>query len=188
MNEDVEMELLSYEEELGKCLNRLKDEYAVLKVGRANPHILDRVYVDYYGSMTPINQTSNISVVDARMITVSPWDNSILHSIKKSIMEANLGVGISDDGKLIRLSFPVLTEERRREVAKDAKKTLEETKVAMRNKRRDVLDVFKSLKKDSKISEDEYNTLDKKVQKLLDDYILSADDLCNKKVQEIMEV
>ncbi len=188
MSEMVDMALMEYEENLNKCFNRLIDELMLIRVGRANPRLIENIKVDYYGTRTPINQTSNITVQDARMLVVAPWDVSTLKAIKTGIEAANMGVSVSDDGKIIRVNFPMLTEERRREYTKDAKKLLEEAKIAMRNARRDCLDVFKNMKKNSEISEDEYNTLDKDVQKMLDSFTEKSDKSCEKKIAEIMEV
>ena len=188
MNEIVEMTMMEYEENLNKHYNRLLDEFMLIRVGRANPRLIENIKVDYYGTRTPINQTGNIMVQDARMLVVSPWDVSTLKSIKAGIEAANLGVSVSDDGKIIRVNFPMLTEERRREYSKDAKKLLEESKIQMRNARRDCLDVFKDMKKNSEISEDEYATLEKDVQKKLDSFTEKADVSCEKKIAEIMEV
>ncbi len=188
MNEMVEMTLLDYEENLNKQFNHLLDELMLIRVGRANPKIIENIKVDYYGTRTPINQTSNITVQDARMLVVSPWDVSTLKSIRTGIESANLGVSVSDDGKIIRVNFPMLTEERRREYSKEARKLLEEAKIAMRNARRDCLDVFKEMKKNSEISEDDYASLEKDVQKQIDNFTQKADNACEKKVAEIMEV
>lgn len=188
MNEMVEMTMLEFEENLNKQYDRLLDEFMLIRVGRANPRLIENIKVDYYGTRTPINQTSNIMVQDARMLVVSPWDVSTLKSIKTGIEAANLGVSVSDDGKIIRVNFPMLTEERRREYSKDAKKLLEESKIQMRNARRDCLDIFKTMKKNSEISEDEYATLEKDVQKKLDNFTDKADASCEKKIAEIMEV
>ena len=188
MNEMTEMTLMEYEENLDKIYNRFLDNLMTIRVGRANPRLIENIKVDYYGTRTPIQQTSNIMVADARMLVVSPYDVSTLKDIKYGIEQANLGVSVSDDGKIIRIGFPMLTEERRREYSKDAKRLLEETKVQMRNARRDCLDVFKTAKKNSEISEDEYASLDKDVQKSLDTYTEKADISCEKKIVEIMEV
>lgn len=188
MNEMVDLTLAEYDDNLEKYFNHLIDELMVIRVGRANPKVIENVKVDYYGTKTPLRQTSNIVVEDARMLVVSPWDPSTLRSIKAGIEAANLGVSLSDDGKIIRVSFPMLTEERRRDCCKDAKKLLEDAKIAMRNARRDCLDVFKDLKKNSEISEDELASLEKDVQKRLDNYTAKADASCEKKIQEIMEV
>ncbi len=188
MNENVEMSLMEYEENLNKQFNRFIDELMLIRVGRANPKLIENIKVDYYGTKAPINQTANIIVQDARMLVVSPWDNSTLKAIKTGIEAANMGVSVSDDGKIIRVNFPMLTEERRREYTKDAKKLLEESKIAMRNFRRDCLDVFKTMKKNAEISEDELASLEKDVQKTLDGFTEKADRACEKKIAEIMEV
>ena len=188
MNELVELTLEEYEEKLNKQFNHFIDELMLIRVGRANPKVIENIKVDYYGTPTPLKQTGNIIVEDARMLIVSPWDASTLKSIRSGIDAANLGVSLSDDGKIIRVSFPMLTEERRRDCCKDAKKLLEETKIAMRNARRDCLDVFKDMKKNSEISEDDLSGLEKDVQKTLDNYTTKADSSCDKKIAEIMEV
>ena len=147
MDENIEITLMEYEDNLKKYYDHLIDEYMMIRVGRANPKLIENIKVDYYGTRTPIIQTGNITVQDARMLVVSPWDVSTLKSIKAGIEAANLGVSVSDDGKIIRVGFPMLTEERRKEFSKDAKKLLEECKIAMRNARRDCLDIFKEMKK-----------------------------------------
>lgn len=188
MNEMVNEYMDSYKQDLNKILDKLQDEFAMIRVGRANPKLVEKIMVEYYGSRVPLSQAANISVPEARMLLISPWDAGLIKGIKSSIDEANLGVSCSDDGQKIRVSFPQLTEERRVQYSKDARKTLENFKITMRNARRDVLDLFKDMKKDAEISEDEYNTLDKSVQKCLDDVTAQADQLCDKKVAEIMEV
>ena len=188
MNEMVNEYMDSYKEYLNKALDKLLDEFSMIRVGRANPKIVEKVMIEYYGSRVPLSQAANISVPEARMLLVSPWDASLIKGIKASIDEANLGVSCSDDGQKIRIVFPQLTEERRVQYSKEARKTLENYKITMRNARRDVLDIFKEMKKDAEISEDEYNTLDKSVQKFLDDTTAKADSACDKKVAEIMEV
>ena len=146
MNEMVDLTLMEYEENLNKHYNRLIDEFMMIRVGRANPKLIENIKVECYGMRMPVNQTANIMVQDARMLVVSPYDASTLKSIKAGIEAANLGVSVGDDGKIIRIGFPMLTEERRREYTKDARKLLEEAKVAMRNARRDCLDTFKTMK------------------------------------------
>ena len=188
MNEMVDLALMEYEENLNKQFNHLIDELMMIRVGRANPKLIEGIKVECYGMRMPINQTSNIMVQDARMLIVAPYDVSTLKSIKTGIEAANLGVSVGDDGKIIRVGFPMLTEERRREYTKDAKKLLEETKIAMRNSRRDCLDTFKTMKKNSEITEDELATLEKDVQKKLDTLTDKADLSCDKKIAEIMEV
>ncbi len=187
MEEMVEMTLMEFEENLNKQYDRMLDQFMMIRVGRANPKLIENIKVDYYGSKTPIYQTGNITVQDARMLVISPWDASTLKSIKAGIEAANLGVSVSDDGKIIRIGFPMLTEERRKEYTKDAKKLLEECKVGMRNARRDCLDVFKNMKKNSEISEDDLIGLEKDVQNKLDSFTNRADISCEKKIVEIMQ-
>lgn len=188
MNEMTNEYMSSYQQDLNRILEKLNDEFSMIRVGRANPKLVEKIMIEYYGSRVPISQASNVTVAEARMLVISPWDASLIKGIKSAIDEANLGVSCSDDGQKIRVNFPQLTEERRVQYSKDARKTLENFKITMRNARRDTLDVFKEMKKDAEISEDEYNTLDKSVQKYLDEAIAKADQLCEKKVAEIMEV
>lgn len=186
--EEIEMYLEEYKDDLKKALNHHSDELMQIRAGRANPKIIERIMVDYYGTMTPISQMATISVPEARMILVNLWDNSMLKAVAKAIEASNLGLNPSDDGKVIRLVFPQLTEERRRELAKDVNKYTEQAKVVCRNARRDVLDVFKKMKKNSEISEDDLASLEKDVQKILDDTIASIDKVSATKEKEIMEV
>jgi len=186
--EEIEMYLEEYKEDLTKALNHHSDELMQIRAGRANPKIIERIMVDYYGTMTPISQMATISVPEARMILVNLWDNSMLKAVAKAIEAANLGLNPSDDGKVIRLVFPQLTEERRRDLVKDVNKYTESAKVVCRNARRDVLDVFKKMKKNSEISEDDLASLEKDVQKYLDDTIASIDKVSANKEKEIMEV
>ena len=180
--------LASYEQDLSKALDHLIGEYQVIRAGRANPHILDKVVVEYYGVPTPLNQMANINVQEARILAVNVWDVSQLKNVSKAIQAADLGVQPTDDGKVIRLIFPALTEERRKEIVKQVKKLAEETKVTMRNARRDCLDLFKQMKKDSEISEDEYAGLEEDVQKLQDKYTASCDKESADKEKEVMEI
>lgn len=188
MNEMTEEYILSYIDDMEKAIDHLHNEYLNIRVGRANPKQVERIMVEYYGSKVPLVQAANISVPEARQLLVAPYDPSLIKGIKASLEEANLGVGISDDGVKIRLSFPMLTEERRVQYSKDAKKLLENCKIALRNARKDVLDVFKEMKKNSEITEDDYNGLEKTVQKHIDEYSAKADQVCENKVAEIMEV
>lgn len=174
--------------DLEKSVTYLRTEFAATRAGRANPHILDKVMVNYYGAPTPINQMANISVVDARMLQISIYDQTQLHPMRKALSEANLGVNISDDGKVIRLAFPALTEERRKELAKSLRTVLENAKVAMRNARRDAIDGIKDLKKENILNEDETSYQEKEVQKKLDAYIAKLDELYAAKEKEIMEI
>ena len=176
-----------YESKMGKTLNALESELTTIRAGRANPHILDKLTVDYYGAPTPIQQVANISVPEARMIQIQPWESSLIKGIEKAILTSDLGLNPSNDGKSIRLVFPELTEERRKELVKDVKKKGEAAKVAVRNIRRDANDAFKKLKKED-VSEDEVKELEEKVQKLTDKYIKDVDAAVDKKSKEIMTV
>jgi ribosome recycling factor len=171
-----------------KAIDFLKSEFAVLKAGRANPKILDKVFVDYYGARTPLSQMANISAPEARMLVVSLWDMSSLNDVRKALQIADLGVSIADDGKVLRLIFPILTEERRKDLVKQVKKLAEEGKIAIRNLRKDTLDIFKTMKKDSEISEDGYAIYEKQVQKHTDDFNALIDELAISKEKEVMEV
>ena len=186
--EEIEMYLEDFKESLKKAVNHHSDELLQIRAGRANPKLIERIMVDYYGTMTPISQMATISVPEARMILVSLWDISMLKTVAKAIESANLGINPSDDGKVIRLVFPQLTQERRKELVKEISKYTESAKVTCRNARRDVLDVFKKMKKDSTITEDEMERLEKDVQKLLDDTVANIDKITATKEKEIMEV
>ncbi len=175
-------------EQCEKIANYLKSEFQNIRAGRANPHILDRISVEYYGTMTPLNQISNITVPEARMLVITPWDQSVVKATVKALQESDIGINPSDDGKVIRLVFPMLTEERRKEIVKQVKQLAEAQKVNMRNARRDCLEHLKALKKNGDISEDEFGGLEKKVQALLDDYIAKIDDVLANKEKEIMEI
>ena len=180
-----------YKEDIDKAITFLKSEYAVVKAGRANPHILDKVMVDYYGrdgSMTPLNQMGNINIPEARMLTISLWDLNAMGAVRKALQMADLGLTPSDDGRIIRLVFPALTEERRREIVKQVKKICEDAKISLRNARRDCLDIYKSMKNDKQLSEDEYAVLEKDVQKVLDNANATCDEICANKEKEVMEV
>ena len=187
-NEEVELYLEEYNEDLKKVVEHYSNEIMQIRAGRANPKIIEKIMVDYYGTMTPISQMATISVPEARMILVSLWDISMLKAVAKAIESANLGLNPSDDGKVIRLVFPQLTEERRKELVKDINKYTESAKVTCRNARRDVLDVFKKMKKDSSLTEDDMARLEKDVQKTLDDAIANIDKITSTKEKEIMEV
>ena len=176
-----------YEIKMGKTLNALESELTTIRAGRANPHILDKLTVDYYGAPTPIQQVANISVPEARMIQIQPWESSLIKKVEKAILASDLGLNPSNDGKVIRLVFPELTEERRKDLVKDVKKKGEAAKVAVRNIRRDANDAFKKLKKED-VSEDEVKELEEKVQKLTDKYIKNVDAAVDAKAKEIMTV
>lgn len=179
---------LNYEEEQEKALSHLKSEFLSLRAGRANPHILDKIVVNYYGAATPLNQISNISVQDGRVLVISLWDNNAMKETLKAISASDIGITPNDDGRIIRLVFPPLTEDRRKEMVKSIHKLAEETKVVCRNARRDILDAMKKLKKDSDITEDEYNTNEKEIQKSLDAFINKIDKETDTKEQELMQV
>lgn len=177
-----------YEEKMTKSINNLEQEYNSIRAGRANPHVLDKVRVDYYGTPTPIQQVGNIAVPEPRMITIQPWERSLIKPIEKAIQTSDIGIHPSNDGQVIRLVFPELTEEHRKELVKDVKKKAENAKVAVRNIRRDANDYFKKAQKGGEITEDELKDNEKKVQKLTDKFIKEIDELMNKKSQEILTV
>ena len=187
-SEKVEELLLSMEEKLEKTVNDLRDEFAGIRAGRANPHILDKVLVDYYGTPSPINQVGNISVSDAKCLVISPWDVSLLKGIEKAILASNVGLTPTNDGKVIRLVFPDLTEERRRDLAKQIKAISEESKVAVRNIRRDNMDSLKKMKNAKEISEDECSGYEKDVEKTIAGYIEKIEKHTADKEKEIMSV
>ena len=176
-----------YESKMTKTLESLEREYVSIRAGRANPHVLDKLVVDYYGAPTPIQQVGNISVPEARMIVIQPWETKLIKDIEKAILASDIGITPTNDGKSIRLVFPELTEERRKELAKDVKKKGEAAKVAVRNIRRDANDAFKKLVKQD-VSEDEVKDLSDEVQKLTDKYIKEIDAAVEKKSKEILTV
>lgn len=176
-----------YEEKMKKTLASLESELVTIRAGRANPHILDKLTVDYYGAPTPLQQVANITVPEARMIQIQPWENSLIKGIEKAILTSDLGLNPSNDGKVIRLVFPELTEERRKELVKDVKKKGEAAKVAVRNIRRDANDAFKKLAKQD-VSEDEIKELEDQIQKLTDKYIKEVDKAIENKSKEILTV
>lgn len=180
--------LKSFEEKMGKSFNNLLDEYTTIRAGRANPHILDKICVDYYGAPTPLQQVANISVPEPRLIQIQPWEPSLVKEIEKAINMSDIGINPTNDGKLIRLVFPDLTEERRKEIAKDVKKKGEDAKVAIRNIRRDAIDSLKKHSKDDGVSEDEIKNLEDKCQKMTDKYISEIDGAIETKTKEIMSV
>ena len=176
-----------YEEKMKKTLASLEAELATIRAGRANPHILDKLTVDYYGSPTPLQQVGNVSVPEARMIVIQPWEKSMLKAIEKAILTSDIGINPTNDGTSIRLVFPELTEDRRKELAKDVKKKGEEAKVAVRNVRRDGNVAFKKLK-GTEISEDEIKDLEDELQKITDKYVAKIDKMVEAKSKEIMTV
>ena len=176
-----------YDEKMSKTLDNLNGELATIRAGRANPNVLNKLTVDYYGSPTPIQQVANVSVPEARMIQIQPWEKSMLKEIEKAIMTSDLGINPTNDGTSVRLIFPELTEERRKELAKDVKKKGEAAKVAVRNIRRDGNEAFKKLK-GSEVSEDTIKDMEADLQKLTDKYIAKVDKSVEAKSKEIMTV
>lgn len=177
----------TYDEKMKKAYDFLVTDLGTIRAGRANPHVLDRIRVDYYGTPTPLQQVGNISVPEPRMLQIAPWDKSLIKEIEKAIMMSDVGITPSNDGAVIRLVFPELTEERRKDLVKDIKKRGEDNKVAVRNARRDGMDALKKLAK-SEVSEDEIKELEDKLQKLTDKYIKDIDVLVEEKSKEIMTV
>ncbi len=182
------MDLNLLEERMQKTLSALEQAFSEVRAGRANPAILNKVTVDYYGVPTPINQIAGISVPEARLIVIQPWDISVLKEVEKAILASDIGLNPNNDGKVIRLNFPELTEERRKELAKDIKKTAEDSKVAIRSIRRDGMDEVKAEEKASEITEDERANFEDKIQKLTDKYVAEIDAMSEKKEKEIMTV
>lgn len=180
--------LMTFEEKMEKSYDNLLSEYVSIRAGRANPHVLDKIKVDYYGSPTPIQQVGNVSVPEARMIVIQPWDASVLKDIEKAIMTSDLGLTPTNDGKCIRLVFPELTEERRKELVKDVKKKGENAKVAIRNIRRDANDAIKKKGKEDGISEDEIKAYEDDVQKMTDKYVDKLEKAIEDKSKEILTV
>ena len=181
-------ELKVYEEKMEKSIDALLNEYASIRAGRANPHVLDKIKVDYYGTPTPLQQVGNINVPEARMIIIQPWEKSLLKAIEKAILTSELGINPTNDGNVIRLVFPELTEERRKELVKDVKKKGEAAKVAVRNIRRDANDFFKKQQKADEISEDDLAEAEDDIQKLTDKMIGKIDKAIEAKSKELLTV
>ena len=188
LNENITEQMLLFEERLEKSVNFVRNEFTMVRAGRVNPAIVERITVDYFDTPTPLKQLANISCSDSRTIVINLWDTAIIREACKAIGNANVGANPIDDGRVIRLIFPQLTEERRKELVKQVKKICEEGKIAMRNDRRDVLDKVKKICKENKISEDEQKSIEVDVQKMLDSYISSLEKLLEKKEAEIMEI
>ena len=184
----MEERLQPYETKMGKSYDALLKEYASIRAGRANPHVLDKIRVDYYGTPTPLQQVGNISVPEARVIMIQPWEKKMIREIEKAIMTSDLGINPTNDGSSIRLIFPELTEERRKVLAKDVKKKGDEAKVAIRNIRRDANDAFKKMNKNNELTEDDQKDLEEKIQKLTDKYVKEIDKAIEEKTNEIMTV
>lgn len=184
MNERIK----EYDDKMQKTIDHLESEFGTIRAGRANPHVLDKIRVDYYGTPTPIQQVGNLSVPEPRIIVIQPWEKSLLKEIEKAILMSDIGINPSNDGSVIRLVFPELTEERRKELVKDVKKKGEADKVAIRNIRRDGNDAFKKLSKSEDVSEDEIKSLEDELQKLTDKYVKKVDELIEAKSKEILTV
>ncbi|HBZ63061.1 MAG TPA: ribosome recycling factor [Lachnospiraceae bacterium] len=182
------MDIKVYEDKMEKTLSNLQEEYVSIRAGRANPHILDKIQVDYYGTPSSLQSVANISVPEARMIQIQPWETSLIKDIEKAILASDIGLTPANDGKVIRLVFPELTEERRKELVKDVKKKGENAKVAVRNVRRDANDTIKKENKANEISEDEQKQLEDKIQKLTDKFVAKIDDAIEAKSTEVMTV
>ena len=179
---------IEFESKMKKTAEVLKTQLASVRAGRANAAVLDQITVDYYGVPTPIQQVASVSVPDPRSLLIQPWDASVLKGIEKAILASELGINPQNDGRAIRLVFPQLTEERRKELAKQVKKYGEEAKVAVRNIRREAIDKFKKQQKASEITEDDYKTVEKDIQKLTDDYIKEVEGIADKKEKELFEI
>lgn len=173
---------------MGKTVSVLKGDYAAIRAGRANPQVLDKLTVDYYGTPTPINQLASVAATEARVLTVQPWDKSVLKAIEKAIQTSDIGINPQNDGSVIRLTFPPLTEDRRKELAKDVQKMGESAKVAIRSIRRDAIEKLKAMKKNSEITEDDLKDGEKEVQKITDGFIEEIEKIADAKEKEIMEI
>ena len=181
-------QIKEYNDKMQKTIDHLESEFGTIRAGRANPHVLDKIRVDYYGTPTPVQQVGNISIPEPRIIVIQPWEKSLLKEIEKAIQMSDIGINPTNDGQVIRLVFPELTEERRKELVKDVKKKGEADKVAIRNIRRDGNDAFKKLAKSEDISEDEIKQLEDELQKLTDKFIKTVDDMVDAKSKDILTV
>ena len=181
-------DLKFYQDKMDKTMEVLLADYGTIRAGRANPHVLDKIMVEYYGTPTPLNQVGNITVPEPRLLQIQPWDASLLKAIEKAINMSELGINPNNDGKVIRLVFPELTEERRKELTKEVKKKAEASKVAIRNIRRDAMDVFKKSEKAKEITEDQLQDLEDETQKLTDKYVAEIEKKCDAKSKDILTV
>ena len=184
----MDARLNSYEEKMVKTMHNLEEEFGSIRAGRANPHVLDKIRVDYYGTPSPIQSVANVSVPEPRMIQIQPWESSLVKAIEKAILTSDLGINPTNDGKVIRLIFPELTEERRKELAKTLHKKSEDAKVNVRGVRRDAMDFFKKAQKNSEITEDDLKGLEDDIQKLTDAKIKEIDNICAAKEKDIMSI
>ncbi len=178
----------AYTEKMDKTIDALMSQYASVRAGRANAGVIDHIRVDYYGVPTPISQIGSVSTPDPRTLVIQPWDKSVLKDVEKAIQTSDIGINPQNDGSVIRLAFPQLTEERRRELAKQVRKYSEDGKVAIRNIRRDAMEDFKKMKKNSEITEDDQKNMEKDIQKIVDDYIKKIEDITVKKEKELSEI
>ena len=185
---DIDEILMSAEERMEKAITALKENFMGVRTGRANAMVLDRIKVDYYGVPTPVNQMAGVKTPEAHLLVIEPWDKGMLRAIEHAILESDLGVTPNNDGSVIRLPFPSLTEERRRDLVKQCKIYAEEARVAVRNIRRDAMDKFKAQKKKSEITEDDLKIIEKDLQKLTDDYIKEVERIADEKEKELMEI
>ncbi len=180
--------LKNSEDKMSKTIAHLEEAYASIRAGRANPAVLDKLTVDYYGTPTPINQVAAVSVTEARTLMIQPWDASICRAVEKAIQTSDIGINPQSDGKVIRMIFPPLTEDRRKEIVKEVSKMAEEAKVAVRSSRRDAIDKIKAMKKSGEITEDDESKGEKKVQDITDKKIKEIDSICEKKQKQVMEI
>lgn len=177
-----------YKDKMAKVLRHLEKELGAVRAGRANPAVLDKVMVDYYGTPTPINQVAAVAVAEARILTIAPWDSSLMREIEKAILTSDIGINPTNDGKIMRLNFPAPTEERRKQLGKDVLKLGEEAKIVVRNVRREAIENFKVLKKNAEITEDDQKVLETEIQKITDKMTKDIDAMCDDKNKEIMEI
>ena len=177
-----------YEEKMKKTIVNLETELGTIRVGRANPHVLDRIFIDYYGTSTPVNQVGNVTVPEARLLQIQPWDASALKLIEKAIQGSDLGINPTNDGKVIRLVFPELTEDKRMSLTKEIKKKGEDFKVAIRNIRREAIDVFKKMEKSHELTEDDFKDVETETQKMTDKYVAEVESVVDAKNKEIMSI
>lgn len=184
----MQEQLKKAEERMGRRYDHMCQEFSEIRAGRANPAVLDKVKVDYYGTPTPVNQLAAVSVTEARTLTIQPWDASVLRPIEKAIQKSDIGINPMNDGKLIRLIFPPLTEDRRKDLVKDIQKIAEDTKVQIRNVRRDAIEKLKAMKKAGELTEDDLKNAEKKTQKLTDTYTKKVDDTSAAKQKELLEM
>ena len=184
----MSVELKQFDEKMKKSVENLANDYTTIRAGRANPHVLDKITVDYYGTPSNLQSVANISVAEARTLVIQPWEASLVKEIEKAILVSDLGLTPNNDGKVIRLSFPELTEERRKELVKDVKKKGEDSKIAIRNIRRDANDLAKKQQKANEISEDEQKDAETSIQKMTDEYVSKIDKMIDEKSKEIMTV